>query len=198
MALKQLTVYYSDDYPELRYESATIGQIALHRVTDSFTVLKIYFPNLTLVNQPATIEAVDETVEVMLTNYPVTVQKLTDLDGKTIAIDKDWNRKNTFTMIQLFDGEPIQQNSIRFTLKDETTLEVCWTGIWGEERNDTHTMKLCLDAKVVSEIETPLCMKVSDLLERNGEKAVAAVEKKKKKKKKKDKKKKKKKDSEKE
>lgn len=166
MAAQQLTIFFSEKYPEIQYSFKELGQIALHKISEDLTVLKIYFTGLQLQDTGNDVfGSVDQSIEVMLTNYPVNYATLEELDGQVVTIKHGWTNHETFTMLSILDGEPIGHSTISFKKVEKDIFEIVWNGIWGEENNEQNMLALCLRAQKRDVVVTPLCMHDQELLE---------------------------------
>ena len=115
------------NYGELVFYPENDGQIELRKLSDNLSILIIYFDNLILdknCNQDF-----DNLTEVMLSNFPIKIKELRELDGMTIELKKGWKSEGKeddmlFTMLSIWDGEPINNNRIHFKLNDNGSFNI--------------------------------------------------------------------------
>jgi hypothetical protein len=145
------------EYGLIKYTQVEIGQIELRRIKDGFYILKIYFPELIVLNSPH--EYWEESTEVMLTNIPVNITSVDELDGWKIKF-KVSDYPIMCTMLSIHDGEHIDNNNIEIFKTDENQYIVIWTGCVEEETENPNLidLRLRLKAEIKEEVITPLCM----------------------------------------
>lgn len=163
--MKQELIISNHDYGELKYYPAISGQIELSKLTESLSILKLYFQKLRVIDKPEDMYF-DLSTEVMLANYPIKMSALEELDGMELFIDEGFEGKALTTMLSVYDGEPINKSRIKFKSVKKDCFEVDWTGCWGEGNNDDVNFKLNIIAYGEDDITTPLCEWKKDLIEK--------------------------------
>ena len=152
----------------VKYHPAISGQIELKKLSNTLSILKLYFQKLRILEKPKDmyIEYYDDSTEVSLSNYPINISSLNELDNKNIYIEKGFGGKTLTTMLSIYDGEPINNSNIYFKKIKENCFEITWTGSWGEEKTNRDDFKLKMIAYKEDNIITPLCERESDLIKK--------------------------------
>lgn len=158
------------EYLKIKYNSgaesiylpAGKGEIEICFLSEGLNILKIYFPELVLESTNST-EFIDESTEVMLTNYPVEITNLTDLMVHNLKIEEGWPDGNQFTMLSIWDGEKIDENHIDIKRLNNDEFEVIWQGGTNEQNPRFKKLELRLHAKQSKDVVTPLCLDEEDL-----------------------------------
>ena len=118
-------------YGELIYHPAISGQIELLKLTESLSILKLFFQKLRIIGKPEEMYF-DLSTEVMLSNYPINISSLDELDGVELFIDEGFGEMALTTMLSVYDGEPINKSKIKFKQIKTDCFEIEWAGCWGE------------------------------------------------------------------
>ncbi|MCG2420434.1 hypothetical protein K8089_15515 [Aequorivita sp. F47161] len=163
--VKQELIIKRHDYGELKYFPAISGKIELLKLTESLSILKLYFQKLKVFDKPKEMYF-DDAIEVMLSNFPIKVSSIDDLDKKEIFIDEGFEGEALTTMLSIYDGEPINKSRILFKKIKEHCFEIEWTGCWGEDNYDNQNFKLNIFAFKEENVTTPICEWEKDLIEK--------------------------------
>lgn len=144
---------------EFSYANNSFGEIELRKLTDNLNILIIHFENLNLVvenENDETDEFLDDPISIMLSNYPIEINELTDLE---IDLKNGWTDEMLFTMVTFRDGESINNNKISIKKDGNGTFDIIWTGSYSSWQNDysDRFLELTAKAKSSTEIVTPLC-----------------------------------------
>ena len=158
----------------LTYLPKNHGFIEIKRLTDNLNVLIIHFQELKLVSEAHSNhvdELLDKDIEIMLTNYPIAVSNLKELDNLKIEVKEGWTDNLQFTMVAFRDGEPINNNVVAINRNERGELDICWTGSlskWQRDHSDRF-MKLNIKALPKRGIITPLCESFDAVIEKINE-----------------------------
>lgn len=163
--MKQVLIISNHEYGDLKYYPAISGQIELSKLTENLNILKLFFQKLRVIDKPEEMYF-DLSTEVMLTNFPIKISSLKELDGMELFVDEGFEGDALTTMLSIYDGEPINKSKIKFKLVKENCFEVDWVGCWGEGNNDEENFKLNIIAYPEDDIITPLCEWDKDLIEK--------------------------------
>jgi hypothetical protein len=161
MIIKQNIKFFDIDsengnLQEFYYHPAISGKIELKKVSEKLTILKLYFRKLNALNNP--INVFEGSTELMLTNYPVNFTTFDDLNNQTIEIKNGWSNGALFTMLSLQDGEPTNDNVIKFQLNSDKSITVKWTGTYTYYHHSNGSkFELNIIAFPEDDIITPLC-----------------------------------------
>ncbi len=163
--MKQELTILKHDYGELKYYPAISGQIELSKLTETLSILKLYFQKLRIIDKPEEMYF-DLSTEVMLANFPIKITSLEELNGMELFVDEGFNEKALMTMLSVYDGEPINKSRIKFKQIKKDSFEISWIGCWGEGNNDEENFSLNIIAKKEDDVTTPLCEWEKDLIEK--------------------------------
>jgi len=152
----------------VKYHPAISGQIELQKLSSSLSILKLYFQKLRILEEPEDMyyDYFDESTEVSLSNFPINISSLNDLDNKSIYIEKGFEGEALTTMLSIYDGEPINNSKIHFKKIKESCFEIKWTGRWGDQETDRDDFNLKMIAYKEENIITPLCENEKKLIEK--------------------------------
>ncbi len=162
--MKQELRLKHEAFGSLVYRPAISGQIELAKLTDTLYVLRLFFQKLRITDKPAEMYY-DWSTEVMLTNYPVSITSLDELDGKEFFIKDGFGEDALTTMLSIRDGEPVNNSRISFKKIKPGCFYVEWRGCWGEDNYDDVNFELYGVANEEVEIITPLCNSAEELIE---------------------------------
>ncbi len=149
----------NNETTEFSYVPNSFGEIELRKLTDKLNILIIHFENLDLVRENLDDEAdefLDDPISIMLTNYPIKINELSELE---LDLKDGWTDDMLFTMVTFRDGESINNNKISIKKDGNGVFVVNWTGsysTWNTDRSDRF-LELNIKAKLKTEIVTPLC-----------------------------------------
>jgi len=152
---------------EFSYAPNSYGAIELRKLTDKINILIIHFENLDLSAESSDDEAdefLDDPISIMLANYPIKINELSDLE---VDLKDGWTDDMLFTMVTFRDGESINNNKISIKKDGNGAFDVIWTGsysTWNTDRSDRF-LELNLKAKPKTEVVTPLCENEEVILE---------------------------------
>ncbi|WP_459212276.1 hypothetical protein [Aquimarina rhabdastrellae] len=155
----------SEEVEEYIYRPVISGEIELENISEEINILKIYFRKISVLNEP--LELFEDSLEIMLSNYPIKINKLNELDNFRIEIKKGWTDSQLFTMLSVRDGEPINNLTIDFTLNEDKSIHIKWTGTYPDYQSSEDIGKFELDiiAFEKENIITPICSNKEKLLE---------------------------------
>jgi hypothetical protein len=145
------------------YRPGKSGEIQLKHLTSEITILKVHFPTLGVREDDD--DFFENSTSLMLTNYPVSFKSLNELDGITLSIKEGWTDNAMYTMLSVYDGEPINNNRISFKKNENNSFTVTWRGCWGEGSYGVDTVFGELVAYVCEDVVTPLCAYDEELIE---------------------------------
>jgi hypothetical protein len=163
--MKQELRIQHTDIGELVYKPFISGQIELLKLTEKLSILKLFFQKLRIIDKSENMHF-DYTTEVMLSNFPIDISSLNELDGVKLFIDEGFGDETFTTMLSINDGEPINNSKITFKLVKENCFCVEWTGSWGAGNYDNENFRLDMVVYQEENITTPLCEWNKDLIER--------------------------------
>lgn len=139
------------------------GLIQLDKISDNLTILKIYFQDLNPENWHEDFW-MDYHAGVVLANYAVKIENLNDLDGQTVEIKEGFTDDMLFVMLCVWDGQPLNNNKIRFERITEGCFRVFWTGYFGEDEQQDDDVELEMIAYQTNDLVTPLCDHKEELI----------------------------------
>ncbi|MCC7454453.1 MAG: hypothetical protein IT222_09825, partial [Crocinitomix sp.] len=113
--MKQELKISNHEHGELIYYPAISGQIELRKLTENLHILKIYFQKLRIIEEPEEMYF-DQSTEVMLSNFPIKITTLEELDGMELYVDEGFNEVVFMTMLSVYDGEPINKSRIKLKM----------------------------------------------------------------------------------
>jgi len=156
--------YDSDEIREYIYRPAISGEIELESISENINILKIYFRKISALNEP--LELFEESTEIMLSNYPIKINKLDELDNFKIEIKKGWTENQLFTMLSVRDGEPVNNSIINFSINQDRSFTILWTGSYPhyQSSEDVGRFELNVIAFEKKNTVTPLCNNKEELL----------------------------------
>lgn len=140
------------------------GLIQLEKISDSLTILRLYFNDLKMVEESEE-DYFDRSTAMMLTNFKVEYGDLNDLDRQTITIAKGWRKKILLTMLSVYDGQPINDSQINFERVAEGCFNVKWTGSYGQHNEQDGNIEFYGTAYHTNDVTTPLCDYNHELIE---------------------------------
>lgn len=157
--------YDSDEYLEYTYRPGISGEIEIETLREGLNILTVYFRKLNALNEELNFD--DDTTEIMLANFPVKQTEISQLDGVKIELKNGWTDKQMFTMLSVRDGEPTNNNSIEFHVKNDGSVNVRWTAGYTSYQSgkDVGQFELNLIAFEKKDVITPLCENNKKLIE---------------------------------
>ncbi|MFP9114991.1 hypothetical protein ACLI1A_13725 [Flavobacterium sp. RHBU_3] len=154
---------FSKEYGTAEYKAEIPGLIQLDKISDSLTILKIYFQDLITISEEEYTWP-EHGAEVMLANYAVEISTLDELDGKTIVLKEGFTPDILFAMLSVWDGQSLNNNKIMFTKIAEGCFRVFWTGYFGDGKQEDD-VELEMIAYQTNDLVTPLCDHTEELIE---------------------------------
>ena len=157
----------SNKSTEFSYVPNSFGKIELRKLTDKLNILIIHFENLDLVTKNLDNEAdefLDDPISIMLSNYPIKINELSELE---LDLKDGWTDDMLFTMVTFRDGESINNNKISIKKDGNGAFDIFWTGsysTWNTDRSDRF-LELNIKAKPKTEIVTSLCENEENIIE---------------------------------
>ena len=132
---------FNEEEGTAQYKAETPGLIQLEKISDYLTILKIYFQDLHPTNWHEDFW-MDDYAGVVLANYAIKIESLSELDGHTIAFKDGFTSDMLFSMLCVWDGQPINNNKIRFKKIAEGCFRIFWTGYFGDAEKDEDDVEL--------------------------------------------------------
>jgi hypothetical protein len=157
--MKQYIKFYDNNsgiIEEFIYHPAISGEVELYPLTNSTSILRLYFRKLSALNK--SIDIFEGSTELMLANFPVQIKDYDELDGFTIELKHGWYDAVSFTMLSLQDGEPVNNNIIEFIKNDNGSFTVSWKGEYTYYHSENGSkFELQAIAYPAVKVITPLC-----------------------------------------